>query len=367
MSKIEKAFKIKSGRSGLSISAGDTIDVPSTCYFGLDMQDRINGTTSRFGVYSFEMHINETPYFSLAMDKISFDETRYANAFMDCGEKERVNRYVSRLYVMPNNRLNIYKYALDNGVVHVPKGETVKVNMYLTDDSKNVSELKFWARGTGDNPGKTRLDKKNIAYWDKTFTLELPAFKMEIPAGALYESSPIEVKALGTAHGSVSQVYQVIKPETPPHRSVSIGIRASIPKKLWTKIAIVCMDKKGNKSALKTSYSAPYFMADTRSWGYFFIELDTTPPVVSPMNFIPNTTLKESSIKLKVFDNLSSLKSFGGYIDGEWALFDYDEKSNTMTYEIDSTRIKHRGEHDIRFIATDMLDNSTEFKCSLHF
>lgn len=363
-----KTLSLKQINSTLRVAASDTISVSGATYFGLNLRDRMDGSRSIYGVTRCEVRLNDTVVFAYNMDKFSFDETRYANAMLDFSKKPS---NVVRLYVAPNNRLSIYRGVKNKGVISLRNNELAKVNITLIDDVGNASRLTFWARNTAKGSPKKVLATKNqsVAVWNKVNTYEANGCKITIPKGALYENSIFELQTLGAAYGSASPVFLVKQPLTPPHRAVSVGVKASIPERLRSKATVVCMDKNGQKDALSTTYQMPYFTANTRSWGYFFVEIDTVPPQVTPVNFAPNSRLgaNQKRITFKVTDKLSGLKTYAGHIDGSWALFEYDVKTDYMTYELDPTRVKTGTQHTLSFTATDEVGNKEEFSCEVFF
>jgi len=361
------AYSIRAEKGGELRLTKDTISVPTPCYFGLNLRDQMDGSQSIYGVSRCELRLNDAPIFAYSMEKFSFDETRYANAMVDFSRT--ASKFI-RLYVAPGNALSVYRDVKNQGVISLKKNEVGKVSITMTDDAGNTSRLSFWVKGADKTATKKlQLTKhRRLALYNRSNTLEVNGFKAVLPAGALYESSIVEVQTLGPAYGSVSPVFWVKQPLTPPHRAVSVSLKADVPENLRSKAAIVCMSKNGGKEALTTTCQPPYFTANTSSWGYFFVAIDTVAPQVTPVNFTPNARLSahQTHITLKVKDNLK-LKSYAGYVDGAWALFDYDEKNDLMTYEIDSTRVKTDAQHLLVFIATDGVGNRTELSCRLFF
>jgi hypothetical protein len=272
--------------------------------------------------------------------------------------------------VAPGNRLSIYRQVKRQGVVALNPGEKAKIDVALTDDAGNTSTLAFWVKQAAKT-GKERAAEgaQRILLWSQSNAYEANGFKLHIPAGALYESTPLEVQSQKPSYGSASPVFWVKQPATPPHLAVRVGVKANVPQRLQEKAVVVCMDANGGKNALATSFHPPYFTANSRNWGHFFVEIDTIPPKIVPVNFADGNRLSSAqrSIALTVKDNLSSIKSYAGYVDDSWALFEYDEKSNLMRYTIDSVRVQTGRQHNIVFVATDVAGNSGTFTCDLFF
>ncbi|MDR3329050.1 MAG: M23 family metallopeptidase [Prevotellaceae bacterium] len=364
-----KELPLRQHAGRLSLAVGDTVGVEGATFFGLDMRDRMSGSSNTFGVSSCAMRLNDSLIFAYDMDKFSFDETRYCNAMLDFTERQRSNRSIVRLYVAPNNRLSIYRSGLRQGVVSLPPGKVAKVGIVLTDDAGNQSQLTFWVRSkkTARQLPKTGRQKV-VPYLTSSFHVH-GGFHVSIPAGALYEPELFEAQDLGKFNGSVSPVFRVKQPATPPHRAVTISLEATVPQDLCEKAVVVHMDKSGHKEALATSPRPPYFTASCRKWGYFFVGIDTTPPQITPVDFACDERLSSGQrhLTLRVKDNLNELASYAGYVDNSWALFEYDEKSNLMRYAIDDSRVVTGRWHSISFFATDVAGNKGVFSCSAYF
>jgi hypothetical protein len=374
-----KALGVKPAAQGAyKLAGGDTVAVDGACYFGLDMLDKMDGSAYTFGVNRCTLHLNDTLAFAYNVSAFGFDETRYSNAMVDFAEKQRSKAKIIRLYVAQGNRLSIYRQVKNRGIVALKPHEKAKVCITLTDDAGNNTQLAFWVKQAAavaaaatekSAAEKPAADTQKVLLWFKNNTCEVGGFKVNIPTGALYESSLFEVQATPPSHNSASSVFCVKQPVAPPHRAVSVGIRASIPEALWAKAVVVCMDVDGNKSALATTLRMPYFTAGSRSWGCFFVEIDTVPPQITPVNFTRGAQLggTQQRITLKVKDNLSEIKSYAGYVDDRWALFEHDEKNSLVHYYIDRSRVKSDAQHSIIFTASDVAGNSSTFTCTLHF
>lgn len=369
--KSHKILTVKQAKTVLSLAASDTIALEGACYFGLDMFDKVNGSERSFGARACTLHLNDSLIFSYTLDAFSFDETRYCNAMIDFLRRRLYNEKIIKLYVSPGNRLSIYRQVKRRGLVSLKPGEKAKISIAITDDAGNTSTLRFWVKPAAAAAGKKQAAAaaQKIMLWSQSNAYEAKGFKVHIPAGALYETAIFEVQSMPPRRNSASPVFIVKQPVTPPHQAVQIGVKADVPPRLQDRAVVVCMDANGGKNALATTFRAPYFTAGSRSWGSFFVEVDTIPPKIVPANFTDGGRLDGSRqhITLTVKDNLSKIKSYAGYVDDSWALFEYDEKNNLMRYTIDSVRVKTGAKHNVVFVATDVAGNKGSFTCDLFF
>ncbi len=95
----------------------------------------------------------------------------------------------------------------------------------------------------------------------------------------------------------------------------------------------------------------------TRSFGHFTIKKDTIPPKINPIQ------LKNNKLKFRISDNLSGIKSFNAYVNGQWILLHYDYKTRLLVSErLDKTK-PLKGELKVEI--EDFLGNVGIYKTTL--
>jgi hypothetical protein len=122
------------------------------------------------------------------------------------------------------------------------------------------------------------------------------------------------------------------------------------------------------KSSKRAVRNGDFFIATTRNWGDFMLAIDTVPPTIQllyPKS--KNTKKRPDAIRFKVKDHTSSLKSYNGYIDDEWALFEFDSKSSRAIYRIDYTKMTKKTWHIVRFVAEDEMGNVADQTFTVYF
>ena len=66
-------------------------------------------------------------------------------------------------------------------------------------------------------------------------------------------------------------------------------------------------------------------------------------------------------IKITIIDELSGIKSYDGYLNGNWILFEYDYKTKKMFHNFNDG-IVTEGKNDLKVVVTDNVGNSTIFE-----
>ena len=119
-----------------------------------------------------------------------------------------------------------------------------------------------------------------------------------------------------------------------------------------------------NRIPLNSTWNNGNISANPNTFGTFFVGIDTIAPVISPNGLSSGSDLTgKTSLRIRITDDLSGIKSYEPYIDGKWALFEYDQKNDLLTYNFDSKRIQKGTKHDLILKVIDNRDNLSTYKC----
>jgi hypothetical protein len=100
--------------------------------------------------------------------------------------------------------------------------------------------------------------------------------------------------------------------------------------------ALLINKNGGGSSSCGGSYEDGYVVGKTKNLGRFVLAIDTTAPLLRPVNIVNNKKMNsESSIRFLLSDNLSGIASYNAFIDGKWVLLEFDAKSATLKYRFD--------------------------------
>jgi hypothetical protein len=94
------------------------------------------------------------------------------------------------------------------------------------------------------------------------------------------------------------------------------------------------------------------------------LAIDTIAPRISITKPIEGKWLtKEKSISFKISDEMSGLKSYNGFLNEKWVLFEYDNKLGRIIYQLNDEELLE-GKNQLKMIVTDNLGNSAIFETS---
>jgi len=362
-------INVSGGSGNFTLSSNNQISINGPAGFGFKAYDLLNGSYNKCSVYTIELKIDNIPVFNYKMDTFSFNESRYVNSHIDYEMLQREKTYIERAYVLPNDRLKAYGNVLNNGIFNFNDEKKHNVEIIISDIHSNRSVLAFKVNSV---PAPAREDQ---AKTDGNSTVMMPYNRnnkfvsknliVNIPSGALYDTLYFEFKRSAGNPLMFSDIYQIHNKYTPLHKSCNISIKPDrIPEGKQSKMLITQLVDEIQRVPLTSTWNNGYLSANSNSFGAFFIGIDTVPPLISQVGFSSGANLAgKSNMKIKITDELSGIKSYEPSIDGEWALFEYDQKNNMLIYNFDPKRIQKGSKHNLALKVSDNKDNVSTCKC----
>jgi hypothetical protein len=176
--------------------------------------------------------------------------------------------------------------------------------------------------------------------------------KLYFPKNAFYDTIYFEYqKQKMEGDNFYSDLHQIHNKYTPVHKDYTLSLKTSdLPASLREKAFIARLEEDEFNYAGSERVNG-FVSAEVDEFGKFIVMVDNEKPSITPI--ISNNR----KISFKIEDDLSGIKSYNGYIDGKWALFEYDQKNDLLTYEIDKTRLSKAKSHKLELYITDEMDN----------
>ena len=334
---------------------------------GMSVQvfDYMNGTSNRYGIYKLEMYVGNKLSYSYIMNEFSFSDTRYVNAHLDYGELIRSGIKAHRLFRLPNDRLKTYDQAAGNRPLTVNETRDYPIRIVASDVAGNSSELEFTIKGnkrpvdataTGHDPNYVTSMQYNR---DNSF--EDGPVSLKIPANALYQDLDFQYDITPQADGSLTPFYHIASNEVPVHSSYTLSIKCpDVDPALYNKLLYISYDNEGEVVPSGGRYRNGTMEASLRNFGAFAIALDTVSPEIIPLNEpVGNDYSGREEMRFTIRDDLSGIEKYEGYIDNNWALFEYDPKRELLLYKFDETRITRESQHELELYVSDERGNAS--------
>ena len=356
-----------SGANGNYIAAqGKTVMISGETGFGIITIDRQLAGGNTNGVYSIEMLLDEQLIFSSALERFAFDNSRAINSHIDYPGKLRSGRTVQKSFIEPGNPLGIYKTAPGSGTIILKDQEVHKIKYIVKDIKGNTSTLSFNIKNSQETSADSRESKQGTNYfkYNGLNQFEAENLKVSIPKGVLYSDIDFIYSRTPRA-AAFSSVHNVHTRLIPIHSGYDLWIKPErkLPEHLKSKTLIV--NTQGANQGGSFDEKDGYVKASPRTFGSFYIAVDTIAPVIRPVNISDNKSMTGiSRITLKISDNLSGIRSFTGSIDGQWVLMEFDSKTATLWHTFDSHT--GPGKHLFQLTVTDMKMNSRTYTANFN-
>jgi len=367
--RVKKRFEAVSVPRGYRLKNNAPIQVYGKIGFGIQAEDYFNGTGLKCGIYSATMFCDGQEIFGFKMDNFSLADARYANAQADYEEHLLSNRWIERLFKLPGNYLSIYYPAKNNGILNFNDRKGHDFEIVVSDAFKNKAVLKFRSVTVESPlPIKSKLFTKEFFY-DQKNEFENDKIRIQIPKGALYDNLKFIYKSAPKPLGCYSELHLVHNKFVPLHIPYILSIKCTnLPNNLTDKALIVVVDpSKGKKTAIGGNYSKGWVTVETYLLGSFSVAIDNIPPIISPLSIKDKKMLTDpKQVQFHIADDLSGIKSYRGEIDGKWVLFEYDEKTGTLTHSFDQKRMQMGKSHLLRLVVTDNKENRSEYKAIIY-
>ncbi|MFN9882608.1 MAG: hypothetical protein ACK53R_04445, partial [Bacteroidota bacterium] len=336
----------------------DTITIPfNQVGVGVKVHDLANGCDSDgyFGVYRLQMNVDNIKVYEFAMNRLDFNEGRYANCHIDYKQKKKNKEQFYRCYLLPGNKAAIYDAVLNRGIIQLGKGEIKKVEIVSSDYFNNTSNVVFYITTSSNGyvqaiPPIGLLVKHNESKsWGNT------RIKLTFDSGTFYDETYLKIDS-NKLPSAYSTSYQIHNEYTPLHKSFSLSIKLNnyntqLPE---SKFVLVRIKENGSVSAYKSTVANGWVSANPKELGTFYIASDTITPKITPTNFTPGQSTKNKMLTLKITDNLSGIETYNFYVDNQWIVADYDAKNDLISIDISK---QLSGEHILKAVVVDAVGN----------
>jgi hypothetical protein len=301
----------------------------------------------------------EEVYHSI-MDGFLFDHSRCLNSYVDWTEWIERNSFYMKSFTDPGNYLGVNR-SERNGVIHIDREKVYHLEYVLKDVYGNKSVFGFTI--TGVKTAIPALPKTSVSFrYDKDNVYMGKGIHLRVPEKNLYTDLSFNVDTVAN-YSAYAPLY-VIGTRLPLHSYCPITLTISkdtYPDK--SKYGVVQV-YKNRKTWLGGEYRSGKINTKIRELGSFSIQIDTVPPVITPVNETKWTANKR--ITFKISDSLSGVSSYRGTLNGKFVLFELDGKSSSLFCVYDSGRMK-AGSQTLRLVVKDEAGNQSEFSRQVVF
>lgn len=324
--------------------------------FSISTYDVQDGQWNKNGVYSIKTFVNGVKNYEMIFDTFSFDETRHVNHHVDYACLFETGVTYQKLFTQSKFGLSLSDRNASNGIVEVLPNLSYVYRIEVSDFHGNTSKIEI-PIGYG-KPTQPIIEKKQLGKYklwsERENLIDNQGIEVYFPEGSLYEDVSFDVQRKGDAK------FQIADRSIALRKSVKITFRSELfknPEKTYLSSIY-----KGRKLFLKTKFKEGEYVVYSRDLGDFELIEDNEGPVVKAGNFTENEILKtDASVVIACSDLKSGIKSYNGWINGNWVLFEYDYKNERLIHHLQSKFIR-KGQNEIKIEVVDNVGNSTIFE-----
>lgn len=328
-----------------------------TIGFGISAVDLDDVSFNKNGVFDVTTYLNGKQNYNYQFNTYSFDEMRYINAFIDYAKYKKTGLRVQKMFMPTPFALSIIKTDSLHGIIPVQPNLTSAYTIKVSDYYGNLNSVTIPIEYDATTPiiGAEAITSKYFVRYNKDANFEKDNMSVFFPAGTFYNDFNLNF--------DVKNNRIFIHDDTVPvHSNFTITIKdSSFSEKLRDKLYIARFN--GNsKSYNMTLRKNDVFTAKSKTLGQYGLVADTIAPTITPINLIKDKWLSDvKKIQFVIKDSLSGIKSYNGYLNGKWILFDYDNKTNKITHNFDDG-IVAEGANDLKIEVVDNVGNATVYE-----
>jgi murein DD-endopeptidase MepM/ murein hydrolase activator NlpD len=353
----KKALPLLANKGEYVLNTSKPILLPADAGLGIVALDRTSPQGAAHGLYSIELSLDEQVIYSASWERFSFDHTKAINSQLDYYALKNTGISIQKSFVDPGNPLQIYKEG--DGHIKLNDNQIHQLRYTISDVAGNTSTLSFEVQRNPTSSIKKEIVKEKLFSCTQENSFSNATVSLSIPKGTLYNDITFEYASTTKIPRSYSAQHRIYKSNTPIHQAYSLSIKAetSLPEHLANKTLIV--DTKG--IPYESTYQNGWVNAEVKSFGTFYVSIDTVPPSIVPIN-LNNDNIMTGKTKLifKIADKISGIGKFNGTIDGNWVLFEYDQKTNSLWHTFDERT--EAGTHQLELEVTDKKENKNTYK-----
>lgn len=325
--------------------------------FGINAIDQDDVSFNSNGVYKTQLFSNGKPIFGYEFDEMVFDEARYVNAFIDYFRYKKTHQRVQKLFMnQVYNWNNIYQNS-DNGISNVTPNfmETQRIEVSDYFENKTIIAIPIIY---SSKPALIPEEIKTTKYFVKAKSdsnFEKDNVSVYFPAGTFYEDFYLNFDV----RNNILYLHEDV---VPAHSNFTIAFedtKSSEDDKKKMFIAAL----NGNKlSYITTKLVGNTFSCKTKTLGQFTLAKDSLAPKITIAKSIEGKWITDKkSIQLSISDDLSGIKTYNGYLNDKWVLFEYESKTNKITHNFNDELLLE-GANKLKVVVTDNIGNSTIFE-----
>ena len=325
--------------------------------FGITAIDHDNVSFNQNGIYNVATFFNGNQNFSYQFNTYSFDEMRYINALIDYSRYKKTGQRVQKLFMSPPFDLSIIKtdslYGVISAEPNLASTYRVEVSDYFGNLNSITVPIEYDSAAPVVNAAGT-ISKYFVRY-DKDTAFEKDNMSVFFPAKTFYEDFNLNFDVRN------NRIY-IHDDIVPVHSNFTISIQNSTYSEAVREKVFIGKISGKSISYNATSRKGDVFTIKSRVLGQYGLFTDTVSPTITPLRPLQDKWISDlKRIQFTIQDNLSGIRSYNGYLNGQWILFEYDNKTKKITHVFED-HLLAEGANDLKIEVVDNVGNSAIFE-----
>lgn len=331
----------------------DTIAAWGVVGISFKADDFMDNTRNRYGVYRAQLFVDDSLRFESCMDKFALQHTRCINACIDYGQYSRRKGWYIRTHLLPNNPLEFLWADDSKGWLNINEERAYNVECLIADYHGNISSSKLVLKGERNDYAHSADSTCHYLYWYMNNVVECEGMRLALPMGQLFENTLLKVNRVELP-GEPSDIYDFTDYPFVLRDAATLSLTLNGKQELPNeKYYIKSITDKGGCSIGGTVDNGRVTTAITAS-GRYTVAVDTVAPQLKAVR--EKFWSRNGKIVFLLKETGSGLKSFKGYIDDEFVLFEYNSKSKMLSCNLKRENLKC-GRHTLRLLVADKAGN----------
>ncbi len=325
--------------------------------FGINAVDFDDVSNNRNGVFNVSTFLNGNQNYNYQFNTYSFDEMRFINAFIDYSRYKKTGQRVQKLFMKSPYALSIIKTDSLNGIVPAEPNLASTYRIEVSDYFGNLNSITVPVEYDSEAPiiNAEPLTSKYLVRYNKDSNFEKENMSVFFPAGTFYEDFNLNFDVKN------NQIY-IHEDVVPVHSNFTVTIKDSTYSETLRDKLFIARLSGNSKSYNATTRKNDVFTIKSKTLGQYGLVLDTIAPVIKINKVIQDKWITGiKNVQFTIGDALSGVRSYNGYLNGNWVLFEYDNKTRKITHTFDDA-IVAEGANDLKIEVVDNVGNSAIFE-----
>ena len=323
---------------------------------GVEYCDRMTNSNNRYGAKQVDLLVNGRKTYTSIFDKVDFDKQSTKNSCFDFNYYVKDSKYVQKLFVEPNNDLDIYSNLVNNGYLNIGTNDSAKIQIKITDFNGNVSNINFTI--LSDTATNIKFSNAQKLKWNTVNNLEIKGCRVTIDSATLFDDREVVLTRNGAK--KYSPIFSLGDETEAVKKSFTISLSDSLVPRQYISKAFICREINKKTNYLTTTYENGWLTAKTNRFGKFFILIDTVAPTIRPLVISGDMTGKKY-MEFKITDNLAGVSTYNIYINGKWVLGEYEPKKSSLRYYFDN-RLPKAETYKLKVVVSDNVKNEAIYE-----